>query len=96
MTSRIEKIETEVMQLSAKELDAFRAWFADYNDAWHRQIEADSKAGKLDHLAATAMRDYEAGVNDGNLIHRTSSAFWKLYIGMSRHHNGRRGEVTCN
>ena len=33
MTSRIEKIETEVMQLSAKELDAFRAWFADYNDA---------------------------------------------------------------
>ena len=63
MTSRIEKIETEVMQLSAEELDAFRAWFAEYDfDAWDRQIEADSKDGKLDHLAAAAMRDYEAGL----------------------------------
>ena len=63
MTSRIEKIETEVMQLSAEELDAFRAWFAEYDfDAWDRQIEADSKAGKLDHLAAAGMRDYEAGL----------------------------------
>ena len=63
MTSRIEKIETEVMQLSAEELDAFRAWFAEYDfDAWDRQIEADSKAGKLDHLSAAAMRDYEAGL----------------------------------
>ena len=61
--SRIEKIESEVMQLSAEELDAFRAWFAQYDfDAWDRQIEADSKAGKLDHLAAAVMRDYEAGL----------------------------------
>lgn len=62
MTSRIEKIEKEVMQLSAEELDAFRAWFAEYDfDAWDRQIEADSKAGKLDHLTAEAMREHEAG-----------------------------------
>ena len=63
MTSRIEKIETEIMQLSAEELDAFRAWFSEYDfDAWDWQIEADSKAGKLDHLAAAAMREYDAGL----------------------------------
>lgn len=63
MTSRIEKIETEIMQLSVEELDAFRAWFTEYDfDAWDRQISADSNAGKLDHLAAEAMRDYEAGL----------------------------------
>ncbi len=50
------------MQLSAEELDAFPAWFAEYDfDAWDRQIEADSKAGKLDHLTAEAMREHEAG-----------------------------------
>ena len=63
MTSRIEKIETEIIQLPAEELNTFRAWFADYDfDAWDRQIEADSKAGMLDHLAATAMGDYEVGL----------------------------------
>jgi len=63
MTSRIEKIECEVMQLTAEELDAFRTWFAEYDfDAWDRQLEADSKAGKLDHLAAEAMREHEAGL----------------------------------
>jgi len=28
---------------------------------WNRQIEADSKAGKLDKLVAEAMDDYNAG-----------------------------------
>ncbi len=61
MTSRIEKIESEVMQLSAEEA-AFHAWFTEYDfNAWDRQIEADAKAGKLDHLADEAMREYEAG-----------------------------------
>jgi len=63
MTSRIEKIESEVMQLSAEELAAFRAWFSEYDfDAWDRQIEADARAGKLDQLADEAMREYEAGL----------------------------------
>jgi len=63
MTSRIEKIESEVMQLTAEELHVFRTWFAEYDcDAWDRQLEADSKACKLDHLAAEAMREHEAGL----------------------------------
>ena len=72
MTSRGEKVKTDIMQLSAEELDAFRAWFAECDfDAWDRQIEADSRAGKLDYLAAEVMRDYEAGLT---LIHRKTSA----------------------
>lgn len=63
MTSRLEKLETEITELSASELDAFRTWFHEYDcDAWDRQMEADAKAGKLDHLAAEAMREYEAGL----------------------------------
>ena len=63
MTSRIEKIETEIMQLSSEELDALRAWFADYDfEAWDRQIEADCRTGKLDHIADKIKRDYELGL----------------------------------
>lgn len=63
MSSRLEKVETEIMQMSTDELAAFRAWFTEYDfEAWDGQIEADSKAGKLDHLAAEAMREYEAGL----------------------------------
>ena len=50
-------------QMSSEELDAFRAWFAEFDaDAWDRQFEADVNAGKLDHLAAEAMREYQAGL----------------------------------
>ena len=63
MTSRIEKIETEIMQLSSEELDALRAWFADYDfEAWDRQIEADCRTGRLDHIADKIKRDYELGL----------------------------------
>ena len=62
-TERIEKVESEITQMSAEELDAFRAWFAEFDaDAWDRQFEADVQAGKLDHLAAEAMREYQAGL----------------------------------
>jgi hypothetical protein len=33
----------------------------DFNDAWDRQIEADIKAGRLDHLIAEAEADIAAG-----------------------------------
>jgi hypothetical protein len=33
----------------------------DFEDAWDRQIEADSKAGRLDPLWQQAMKDIEAG-----------------------------------
>ena len=33
----------------------------DFDDAWDRQIEADAKAGRLDHLIARAEADIAAG-----------------------------------
>ena len=33
----------------------------DFDDAWDRQIEADVKAGRLDHLIAQARADIAAG-----------------------------------
>jgi hypothetical protein len=59
---KIEKIEQEVQALSPEELAQFRAWFLEYDwAAWDRQIERDSEAGRLDELAAKALRDHAAG-----------------------------------
>jgi hypothetical protein len=63
MTSRIETVETEIMQMSAEELATFREWFAEFEaDEWDRQFAAHVKAGKLDHLAEKARRDFETGL----------------------------------
>ena len=60
--SRVESIEGQVKELSVEELKAFRQWFAQFDgDAWDRQIESDVRSGKLDELAARALRDYQAG-----------------------------------
>jgi len=59
---KIEKIEDEIRALSSEELAQFRAWFLEYDWAiWDRQIERDSEAGRLDDLAARALRDHAAG-----------------------------------
>jgi hypothetical protein len=59
---KIEKIEQEVEALSPEELAQFRAWFLEYDwAAWDRQIERDSRAGRLDAPAAKALRDHAAG-----------------------------------
>ena len=60
--SKVEKIEQEVQALSPEELAQFRAWFLEYDWAiWDRQIERDAAAGRLDDLAAKALRDDQAG-----------------------------------
>jgi hypothetical protein len=33
----------------------------DFDDAWDRQIEADARAGRLDHIWQQALEDIEAG-----------------------------------
>ena len=59
---RIEKIEQEIQALSPEELAEFRAWFMEFDWAiWDRQIERDAEAGRLDDLAARALRDHAAG-----------------------------------
>lgn len=60
--STIEEIENAVGQLSAEELAAFRAWFAEFDAAaWDRQIEQDIVAGRLDALADEALEDLRQG-----------------------------------
>jgi hypothetical protein len=58
---KIEKIEQEIQALSPDELAQFRAWFLEYDWAlWDRQLERDAEAGRLDDLAAKAVRDHAA------------------------------------
>ncbi len=39
----------------------FREWFVQFDaDIWDRQLQSDALNGKLDGLAARALRDYEA------------------------------------
>ena len=59
---KVEKIEQDVEALSPQELAQFRAWFLKYDWAiWDHQIERDAEAGRLDDLAAKALRDHKAG-----------------------------------
>ena len=59
---KIEVIEKEVSQLSLSELSAFREWFFEFDaEAWDKQIERDSQSGKLDSLAANAIKDFQSG-----------------------------------
>jgi hypothetical protein len=58
----LDGIENAVRQLSSEDLDAFRAWFAEFDAAaWDRQIEDDVAAGRLDALAVEALEDLNTG-----------------------------------
>jgi hypothetical protein len=60
--TKVESIEREVRDLSARELASFREWFADFDAAeWDRQLEEDVASGKLDRLADAALADHSAG-----------------------------------
>lgn len=60
--SEVEQIENRIKNLSSQELAKLRAWFAEFDaQAWDRQIEADSKAGKLDHLIEKSLAEHKAG-----------------------------------
>ena len=60
--SRVEQLEQDIMGLSPSEFAALRDWFQSYlGDEWDKQIEADAKAGKLDHLAREALAEHKAG-----------------------------------
>jgi hypothetical protein len=59
--SRVEQIEAEIQRMSSEELAMFRAWFAEFDwESWDRRLAEDVKAGKLDALAALAVRDHES------------------------------------
>ena len=60
--NKVENLEGQVKQLTGEELRAFREWFARFDaEAWDRQFESDVQNGKLDEVAAKALRDYKEG-----------------------------------
>lgn len=60
--TKLEQIEKSVAELSPEDLKAFAAWFeALQADLWDKQIEADTKAGRLDKLIAEARAEIAAG-----------------------------------
>jgi hypothetical protein len=60
--SRLEKIEGQLKELNSDELKAFREWFVQFDaESWDQQFESDAQSGKLDELAARALREYKAG-----------------------------------
>jgi hypothetical protein len=59
---KVERIEQDVQGLSPEELAEFRVWFLEYDwAAWDRQLERDIRDGRLDDLAARALRDHATG-----------------------------------
>src|SRR5438034_11792136 len=65
VSATVEKILKEVKSLSSREReelwDRVAAEEANNLDEWEKQIERDSKAGKLDHLLAELRDDIKAG-----------------------------------
>ena len=60
--SELEDLEHRIKNLPTDELAKLRAWFIEYDHMlWDKQIEADSKAGKLHGLVSEALADYQAG-----------------------------------
>ena len=60
--SDLEDLEHKIQNLPIEELSKFRAWFIEFDHLlWDRQIEADSKAGKLHGLVSAARADYQTG-----------------------------------
>ncbi len=58
----VKEIESAVAQLSAEELTAFRAWFAEFDASrWDAELEDDVSAGRLDALADEALNDLRDG-----------------------------------
>ena len=60
--STVQEIELAIRQLPPQELTVFRAWFAEFDaELWDRQMEQDVASGRLNELAAEALRDLREG-----------------------------------
>ena len=58
----VQELESAIARLSPPELAQLAEWFDRYfAERWDRQIEEDSRAGRLDRLIQEAGQDFEAG-----------------------------------
>lgn len=60
--SKVEEIKAAIETLPTTDYVQLRQWFHDKDwEAWDRQIESDSEAGKLDFLLAEALDEKNKG-----------------------------------
>ncbi|MBF2017284.1 MAG: hypothetical protein IGS23_19195 [Rivularia sp. T60_A2020_040] len=60
--SNLREIESAITKLSADELAAFRAWFAEFDaKIWDQQFEEDVATDRLDNLAQRALQHLREG-----------------------------------
>jgi hypothetical protein len=60
--TKLEELERAVASLTAEEYREFRCWFLERDwEQWDRQIEEDSRAGKLDFLVREAFEAKKQG-----------------------------------
>lgn len=60
--TKLEELEMAVASLPEEEYREFRRWFLERDwEQWDRQIEEDSKAGKLDFLVKEALEAQRTG-----------------------------------
>lgn len=60
--SRVEEIQSAIESLSPEEYAHLREWFSERDwEQWDKQIEEDTKAGKLDFLIEEALAEKAQG-----------------------------------
>ncbi len=60
--TKLEQIEKSISELAPKELEAFSAWFEEFQATrWDEQIASDSDSTELNALADKALADFRAG-----------------------------------
>ena len=60
--SNVEEIKEAIEALPEADYVQFREWFCEKDwEKWDKQIEADSKSGKLDFLIAEALEEKNKG-----------------------------------
>ena len=60
--TQVHEIESAIQKLPPKEFAELRNWFYEIdNELWDKQLEEDAASGKLNEIAAKAMREYKEG-----------------------------------
>jgi len=60
--SKVERIQTEIESLSDEEYSKLRQWFSERDwEKWDREIEEDSRSGKLDFLIKEVLDEKSKG-----------------------------------
>jgi hypothetical protein len=60
--TEVEQIESRIRSLSPADLAKLRSWFIEFDaQAWDRQLESDSAAGRLDTLMEESINEHKAG-----------------------------------